>query len=159
MSGKAEPAISVDLESPRGSDLTLLFDRHCADMHSDTPPESIHMIPREALEGEDLQFFVLRVDGRAAAMGALKRLDADHGELKSMHVLTEFRGRGLSRRMLASLVESARTQGMRRLSLETGVQPTFEAARALYRRAGFHDCPPFGSYRDDPNSVFMTRDV
>ena len=65
--------------------------------------------------------------------------------------------RGLSRAMLEHLMTQARAAGFRRLSLETGVQPTFVAARTLYTKAGFADCPPFGSYAPDPNSVFMTR--
>ncbi|MFN3785164.1 MAG: GNAT family N-acetyltransferase, partial [Spirosomataceae bacterium] len=69
------------------------------------------------------------------------------------------RGRGLSRRMLEHLVDAARAEGFTRLSLETGVQPTFVAARALYANAGFAECPPFEGYTDDPNSVFMTRSL
>ncbi|MFD2439529.1 GNAT family N-acetyltransferase [Paracoccus kondratievae] len=89
-------------------------------------------------------------------MGAVKRIGPDHGEIKSMHVLTEARGRGHSRRMLEALIAYARAEGMARLSLETGVQPTFIAARGLYARAGFVECLPFGDYQPDPNSVFMT---
>lgn len=155
----AERGITLAQETPLGADLDLLFQRHSADMHADTPPESIHMLPREALIGPGLQFFVLRLHGAPAAMGALKRLDDAHGELKSMHVLTEHRGAGLSRLLLEHLVGAARAQGLRRLSLETGAQPSFEAARALYRRSGFDECPPFGNYAEDPNSVFMTRGI
>ena len=90
-------------------------------------------------------------------MGAFKRIDATHAEIKSMHVLAEARGRGLSKAMLNHLVAEARADGFTRLSLETGVQPGFAAARALYARAGFRDCPPFEGYREDPNSVFMTK--
>ncbi len=74
-----------------------------------------------------------------------------------MHVLTEARGRGLSKAMLDHLVAEAAKDGFSRLSLETGVQPTFVAARALYARAGFLDCGPFKGYGPDPNSVFMTK--
>ena len=73
-----------------------------------------------------------------------------------MHVLREKRGSGLSRRLLTHLLDEARATGVRRLSLETGVQPTFLAARALYAKAGFSECPPFQGYGPDPNSVFMT---
>jgi putative acetyltransferase len=93
-------------------------------------------------------------------MGAMKRLsDPAHAELKSMHVLAEHRGRGLSRAILDHLVAAARDMGIRRLSLETGVQPGFAAARMLYVRAGFAPCGPFEGYGPDPNSVFMTRDL
>ena len=149
----------VAQESPLGADLALLFERHTADMHADTPPESIHMLPRTDLDHPQIAFFVLREGGRPVGMGAVKRIAPDHGEIKSMHVLTECRGRGHSRRMLNALIAHARRTGMARLSLETGVQPTFIAARGLYARAGFVECPPFGDYLPDPNSVFMTIDL
>lgn len=144
-------------ESPLTPDLALLFARHTADMHADTPPESIHMMDRSALATPGIRFFVLREAGVPMAMGAFKRLGGAHAEIKSMHVLTEARGRGHSRRLLDHLMAEAARDGIARLSLETGVQPTFIAARALYARAGFTECPPFEGYGPDPNSVFMTR--
>lgn len=149
--------LTVALESPLGPDLALLMQRHTADMHADTPPESIHMMDAGQLATPGIWFFVMRDDGVPVAMGAFKRLNATHAEIKSMHVLAEARGKGLSRRMLDHLVAEAQAKGFTRLSLETGVQPTFVAARALYRKAGFTDCPPFEGYAPDPNSVFMTR--
>lgn len=148
---------TIHRESPLGPDLDLLFQRHTADMQADTPPESIHMLPASGLAHPAIAFFVARADGIPVAMGALKDLGGGHGELKSMHVLAEHRGRGLSRMMLNHLVGHAQATGLTRLSLETGVQPTFVAARGLYTRAGFSECPPFADYRPDPNSVFMTR--
>lgn len=149
--------ISIALENPLTDDLALLFARHTADMHADTPPESIHMMDRGALDAPGIWFFVMREEGRPLAMGAFKRIDEGHAEIKSMHVLAEARGRGLSRRMLDHLADAARAEGFTRLSLETGVQPTFIAARALYANAGFAECPPFEGYVEDPNSVFMTK--
>lgn len=150
---------TIALESPLGSDLGLLMQRHTADMHADTPPESIHMMDASQLAGAGIWFFVMREEGQPIGMGAFKRIDDSHAEIKSMHVLAEVRGRGLSRRMLDHLMDAARAEGFTRLSLETGVQPTFIAARALYANAGFVECPPFEGYRDDPNSVFMTRSL
>lgn len=150
---------SIALESPLTPDLGLLFERHTADMHADTPPESIHMMDRGALESDGIWFFVMREEGNPVAMGAFKRIDETHAEIKSMHVLAEARGRGLSRLMLEHLVDAARAEGFLRLSLETGVQPTFEAARALYYKTGFVDCPPFEGYWEDPNSLFMTKEL
>jgi putative acetyltransferase len=144
-------------EHPLTPDLALLFERHTADMHADTPPESIHMMDKTALAAPEIRFFVLRDGGRPLAMGAYKRINATHAEIKSMHVLAEARGRGLSKMMLDHLVAAAAADGFARLSLETGVQPTFVAARGLYERAGFIECPPFEGYEPDPNSVFMTK--
>jgi putative acetyltransferase len=148
--------LTIGDESPLGADLGLLMARHTADMHADTPPESIHMMDAGQLAAPGIRFFVIRDTGMPVAMGAFKRIDDTHAEIKSMHVLAEHRGRGLSRMMLAHLLDEARVTGYRRLSLETGVQPTFVSARALYARAGFVECPPFEGYGPDPNSVFMT---
>lgn len=150
-------AVVIAEEHPLTPDLSLLFDRHTADMHADTPPESIHMMDKAALASPGIRFFVLRDGGEPLAMGAFKRIDRSHAEIKSMHVLSEARGRGLSKTMLDHLLIEARKDGFARLSLETGVQATFVAARALYSRAGFVECPPFEGYTDDPNSVFMTK--
>lgn len=151
--------LSVTAESPLGADLDLLFQRHHAHCHVDTPPESIHMMDRGALALPGIAFYVLREGDQPLGMAAVKRIGPDHGELKSMHLMSEARGRGLSRMLLDYLVAAAQAAGMTRLSLETGVQPSFKAARALYLAAGFAECPPFGAYRPDPNSVFMTRRI
>lgn len=144
-------------ESPVQDDLALLFRRHTDAMHADTPPGSIHMMDAAGLERPDVSFYVMRDAGRPVAMGAFKRIDATHAEIKSMHVLAEERGRGLARRMLGHLTEEARAAGLTRLSLETGSQPSFHPARTLYAAGGFAECGPFEGYGDDPNSLFMTR--
>ena len=144
-------------ESPLSPDLALLFDRHTADMHADTPPESIYMMDASELDTPAVQFLVARDDGKPVAMVAFKRLTGTHAEIKSMHVLAEARGRGLSKRILAEVEAVAKATGVTRLSLETGIQPTFVAARALYEKAGYAVCGPIEGYWDDPNSLFMTK--
>ena len=74
-----------------------------------------------------------------------------------MHVLSERRGLGLSRQLLVHLLAAAQAAGMTQVSLETGAQPAFAAARVLYDKAGFGPCAPFSDYVDDPHSVFMNR--
>jgi putative acetyltransferase len=149
--------VSITRESPVSADLALLFQRHTADMHADTPPESIHMMDASELDMPAVHFFVAREGGVPLAMGAFKLLSGGLAEIKSMHVLSEARGRGLSKSMLAHVEAAALAAGVNRLSLETGVQPTFVAARALYERAGYEVCGPFEGYWDDPNSLFMTK--
>ena len=148
---------SIAEESPLGADLGTLMQRHTQAMHFDTPPESIYMMDAGALAAPGIRFFVMREGGRAIGMGALKRLSGDHAEIKSMHVLSEARGRGLARAMVDPLVAAARADGVVRLSLETGPQASFAAARGLYEAAGFGYCGPFDGYGDDPNSTFMTK--
>lgn len=149
--------ITIAVEDPLNPDLALLHARHTQAMHEDTPPESIHMLPPDALAVSGIWFYVMREGGTPLGMGAFKRIDVRHAEIKSMHILSEARGRGLARRMLDHLVDQARLAGFTRLSLETGVQPSFTAARALYATAGFEVCGPFEGYGPDPNSLFMTR--
>ncbi len=151
--------IPIRKESPLGADLALLMHRHTLDMHADTPVESIHMMDAGALDQPHIAFYVLRIDSEAVAMGAFKRIDPAHAEIKSMHVLHEARGRGLSRLMLDHLIAEARAAGLTRLSLETGSQTMFLPARRLYEKAGFTECGPFEGYTVDPNSVYMTKEL
>ena len=146
-------------ESPLIPDLKLLMERHTQAMHAQTPPESIHMMDASKLAAPGIWFFVMREDGQAIGMGAVKRIDDSHAEIKSMHILTERRGQGLSRQMLDHLVDHALSLGFSRLSLETGSQPGFAPARGLYAKAGFAECGPFEGYGPDVNSVFMTRTI
>lgn len=148
--------VLIGCESPLGADLALLMARHTADMHADTPPESIHMMDAGQLAVPSVQFFVGRIARQAVAMGAIKEIDASHAEVKSMHVLIEHRGKGLSMAMLDHLIAAARDSGFTRLSLETGTQAMFTPAKRLYEKAGFTECPPFEGYLLDPNSVYMT---
>ena len=143
--------------APDDPGLAPLIERHLKLMWASSPSCSVHAMDAVALSEAGARFFVLYEDKAPVAMGALKQINADHGELKSMHVIEAARGRGLARRILDHLVQAARSDGLRRLSLETGSQPVFEPARAFYRAEGFSDCPPFEGYELDPNSVFMTR--
>jgi len=152
------PAIRA--ESSLAADLAGLMARHVAAMRADTPPESIHMLPAAALAAPGIAFFVMRdAGGQPIGMGAFKPIEAAHAEIKSMHILAELRGRGLAAQMLDHLIAQARAAGFTRLSLETGSQASFAAARALYARAGFAECGPFQGYGPDANSTFMTRTI
>jgi putative acetyltransferase len=150
----------IDLESPIRSDLELLMTRHKEAMHANSPPESIHMMDAKSLEAPNIRFFVMRDPNQhAVGMGAVKILDTETGEIKSMHILEEMRGKGLSKMMLNHLIDAAQTEGLHQLNLETGSQTSFEVARQLYEKAGFEYCGPFGDYMLDPSSVFMTIDI
>jgi len=92
-------------------------------------------------------------------VGALKQLSSSHGEIKSMHTAQVNRRAGVGTAMLRHIIEAARMMGLTRLSLETGSWAYFHPARALYRRHGFAECPPFGDYVADANSIFMTLEL
>ena len=139
--------------------MRFLIDRHLTLMRASSPACSVHAMEAADMAEAGVQFFAAFADDAPVAMGALKRLSADHGELKSMHVVSAHRGQGLADAILARLIDEARVGGMVRVSLETGSQPPFAAARAFYARHGFTNCPPFEGYVLDENSVFMTREV
>jgi putative acetyltransferase len=103
--------------------------------------------------------WVAHEDGDLVGSGALARLQHGHEELKSMRTDPSRRGRGIARRLLEFVLDDARARGVTRISLETGSMEFFAAARALYASTGFAQCPPFGAYVEDPNSVFMTREL
>lgn len=139
--------------------LAPLIARHLELMYASSPACSVHAMDAEKLAEAGVRFFAAFHHNEAVAMGAIKRLSGDAGELKSMHVLAEQRGRGLADAILSRLLSVAREAGMTRVSLETGSQDAFAPARAFYARHSFSYCPPFEGYVEDANSVFMTRTV
>lgn len=140
--------------APDAPGVAEVLARHVALMRAQSPAESCHVLPAEALAPPDITVFALHDADGVVAVGAL-RLFLPDAELKSMHTVAERRGSGFGRRLLAGLMDEARRAGVRRLYLETGAGPEHAAARALYHSAGFVTCAPYGSYKQDPLSVFM----
>lgn len=150
----AEGEISVD--DPRAEDVRELLRRHLVFANTHTPPQDVHALDINGLLDPAVTFFSFRLGGELLGVGALKRLDGHHAELKSMHTAEAARGRGIGRAMVDHLIGVARDRGFRQVSLETGSMPAFAPARSLYAKAGFRPCGPFGSYRPSPSSTFMT---
>ncbi|NII74176.1 putative acetyltransferase [Dyella sp. SG562] len=134
-----------------------LLQEHLRDMARHSPPESIHALDLDGLRRPELSFWTVWDGEDLLGCGALKQLDAAHGEIKSMRTANAHRCRGVAAAMLRHLLDLAAARSYRRLSLETGSMAAFEPARRLYASFGFDFCGPFDSYVDDPNSVFMTR--
>lgn len=140
-----------------GAEIAALLEFHIAEAIRNSPPGAVHAMPVERLRAPDVTFWSLWQGGALAGCGALKQLDASHGELKSMRTAPDFLRRGVGEAIVLHLVAEGKRRGYRRLSLETGKTAPFAAARALYRKHGFAACPPFGAYRDDGFSMCMTR--
>lgn len=124
-----------------------------------TPPGSAHVFDVSRLKQPDVFFWSAWNDDGLKGTGALKLLDASHGEIKSMHTLQTARRSGVGAALLQHIMEQAKAKGLKRLSLETGSFAFFAPARALYARYGFEECAAFGDYTLDPNSTFMTREI
>ncbi|MFT3814425.1 MAG: GNAT family N-acetyltransferase [Acidovorax sp.] len=154
--------LSIRLDDLRDPRIALFLEEHLADMRRVSPPESVHALDLDALRQPGIRFWTAWLTDETAGeslagTAALKPIDATHAELKSMRTAATLRGLGIATHMLAHAMAEARALGHARLSLETGSQPFFAPARALYAQHGFEECGPFGDYRSDPNSCFMTR--
>ena len=133
-----------------------LLARHLANARAATAEGFAFALDLSGLRVPAIRFFSAW-DGEALlGVGALKRLAAHHGEVKSMHTAEGARRRGVGGAMLRHIIGEARTEGMARLSLETGTSVYFEPAVALYLAQGFTDCGPFGDYAPSGENRFLT---
>ena len=145
-----------DLTDPRVVDLLR---RHLTSARANTAPGSAHALDLAGLQVPDVTFWTAWDRDTLVAVGALKRLTEDHGEVKSMHTALSARRKGIGSAMLQHIIAFAQSRGISRLSLETGSWDYFQPAVALYRKHGFVECGPFADYVQDPNSVFLTLDL
>ncbi|SDC07900.1 GNAT family N-acetyltransferase [Actinokineospora iranica] len=151
----AELTIAVDDLS--GARIAEFLRGHTEEMRSITPPGSKHALDLDGLREPEVTFWTVLDGDGLVGCGALKELDAGHGEIKSMRVAGERMGQGVGSTLLRHIIGVAVERGYSRLSLETGSFGFFAPARGLYAKHGFEVCGPFAGYREDPNSVFMTK--
>jgi putative acetyltransferase len=149
--------LTIRRDDLSGPEIRALLEEHLRSMYAITPPESVHALDIAELRQPDVTFWSAWSGSELVGCGALRELDPRHGEIKSMRTVSARRRRGVGRAMLTHIVAEARRRSYERLSLETGSMQEFEPARRLYASFGFAVCAPFGDYREDPNSVFMTR--
>lgn len=142
-----------------GPEIAALLSEHLANMSSLSPPESVHALDIEDLRQPGVTFWSVWDGSELLGCGALKELDARHGEIKSMCTAHAHRRKGAARYLLAHLLDEARRRAYGMVSLETGSMPEFEPAQKLYMKFGFRFCGPFADYVEDPYSVFMTREL
>jgi putative acetyltransferase len=136
-----------------------LLKTHLTSARTETAPGSAHALDLAGLQSPAVCFWTIWDDEILLGIGAPKRLSADNGELKSMHIAQSMRRRGAGSAILRHIIAAARASGMSRLSPETGSWEYFRPARALYRNHGFVKCEPFADYDADPNSIFMSLDL
>ena len=133
-----------------------LLQEHLDNMLAIGPPESVHALDLAALRRPEITFWTAWEGDRLQGCGALKELDATHGEVKSMRTPAASRRTGAGRALLEHIISTAKARGYRRLSLETGSMAEFAPSHRLHESVGFVDCAPFAEYRPDPNSRFLT---
>ena len=146
----------IELDDLSRPEIHALLSEHLRNMYALSPPESVHALDLGRLRSPEITFWTAWDGTLLIGCGALKELDARHGEIKSMRTPEALRRRGAGRAILNHIIGVARSRGYQRLSLETGSMEAFRPAQMLYASAGFTVCGPFGEYLDDPNSAFMT---
>lgn len=151
--------MQIELDDPARADVYTLLDEHLRNMHELSPSESVHALDVSGLKGPEITFWSVRDGSALLGCGALKELDPEHGEIKSMRTPAALRRRGAGRAVLNHILAEARRRGYKRLSLETGTAQAFHAAHKLYQSVGFEYCGPFADYKLDPHSVFMTLEL
>lgn len=148
--------MKIEIDDLSRPEIHALLEEHLQNMYAVSPPESVHALDLAKLRQPGITFWSAWNGPLLLGCGALKELDAEHGEIKSMRTPSALRRQGAGRAILSHIIEVARSRGYGRLSLETGSQEAFEPARQLYESFGFARSGPFGSYAEDPYSVFMT---
>lgn len=151
--------MEIKIDDLTGPEVAKLLQEHLDEMALHSPAESRHALDLTGLQKPEITFWSIWEGGELIGCGALKEMDTHHGEVKSMRTTYAHRGRGIGRKMLQHIIAEAERRGYKRLSLETGSMAAFEPARQMYARFGFEYCDPFGSYKLDPNSVFMTKEL
>lgn len=157
----ALPSAHMDI---RPDDLTApavidLLREHLQGVALHSPPESIHALDVDALRHPEISFWTAWEEGELLGCGALKQLDAQQAEVKSMRTAARHLRKGVAAALLQHIVDEARQRGCRRLFLETGSTAAFVPAHRLYASFGFVRCEPFADYVADPYSVFMSREL
>jgi putative acetyltransferase len=149
----------IRIDDLTGPEIYELLQEHLRDMALHSPPESVHALDLEALRRPEITFWTAWEGDQLLGCGAIKELNSQHAEIKSMRTAARHLRKGVARNLLDHIISEARSRGYKRLSLETGSPKVFEPAQRLYSSFGFTYCQPFGDYVEDPYSVFMTMEI
>ena len=149
--------IVIKTEKSLTDDLAQILQAHWLFCTSSTPIEHVYALDASKLFSPDITVFSARIDGEIVGVGAIRKLDAHHAELKSMHTLAKSRGSGVGKAMVAHIEDFAKRSGIERISLETGTNETFRPARELYNSLGYESCEAFGDYVLSEDNTCMTK--
>ncbi len=151
--------MEIKIDDLTGSEIAHFIAEHVKEMEVVCPPDSQYALGVEGLRHSDITVWTIWNQGQLLGCGAIQVLNSHHAELKSMRTITPHLRTGIASKLLEHILAEAKLRGYQKISLETGSMPFFEPARKLYEKYGFQYCVPFGKYHEDPNSVFMTRNL
>ena len=146
-------SIEGNFNNPEVNELLI---KHFIELRSVSPEGSAHVLDIAGLKDPTIKFWSLWEENNLVGSGALKFLDKEHGEFKSIRVSDKFRDKGNGTKVINHLINEAKKLNIKRLSLETGAGDFFLTARNLFNKCGFKPCEPFSHYKNDINSVYMT---
>ena len=149
-------SIENNFDHPQVNDL---LKKHFIELRSVSPEGSAHVLDIEGLKIPSIKFWSLWDENDLVGCGALKFLDKEHGEFKSIRVADKFRGKGMGEKIISHLINQAKEIGIKKLSIETGAGDFFEPARKLFQKFGFKICEPFAHYKEDPNSCYFNLEI
>ena len=136
-----------------------LLKKHFIELRSVSPAGSTHVLDVEGLKDPSIKFWSLWENEKLIGCGALKFLDSQHGEFKSIRVADEFRKKGFGEKIIFHLIEEAKKLKIKKISIETGSGNFFKSARELFKKFGFEPCEPFAHYKEAPNSCYYTKNI
>ena len=149
--------IFITTEKSLTDELAQVLQAHWLFCTSSTPIEHVYALDASKLFSPDITVFGARINGELIGVGAMRKLDVDHAELKSMHTLAKSRGLGVGKAIVAHIEDIARSSGIERISLETGTNEAFKPARELYKSLGYKSCEAFGDYVLSEDNMCMTK--
>tara|TARA_Y100001954_G_C15694303_1_gene544465 strand:+ start:491 stop:958 length:468 start_codon:yes stop_codon:yes gene_type:complete len=134
-----------------------LLTKHFIELRAASPQGSAHVLDIPGLKDDSIKFWSLWEEEQLLGCGALKFLDKEHGEFKSIRIHDKFRQKGNGIKVIKHLIAEAKKLNIKRLSIETGAGSFFEPARKLFKKCHFKPCEPFAHYKKDVNSIYLTK--
>ena len=138
-------------------EVNQLLEKHFIELRAASPEGSAHVLDISGLKISSIKFWSLWSNNQLMGCGALKFLDEGHGEFKSIRIHDNFRRRGNGINVINHLINEAKKLNIKKLSIETGAGEFFKPARKLFKQCGFETCGPFAHYKEDANSVYLTK--
>tara|TARA_Y100000022_G_scaffold194112_1_gene198077 strand:+ start:406 stop:873 length:468 start_codon:yes stop_codon:yes gene_type:complete len=138
-------------------EVNQLLKKHFKELRAASPEGSAHVLDIPGLMIPSIKFWSLWEESQLMGCGALKFLEKNHGEFKSIRIHDDFRGKGYGEKIINHLINEAKKLNINRISIETGSGDFFAPARKLFENCGFKPCPPFAHYKEDVNSLYLTK--